>query len=356
MRKSLVWLICLLFLCSCRDAYLPEEHPYSVFVSNKILQGEVVPLDTLLSHEPYRIMVKDSIMLVLDLQNTADCCHAFTYPGGIHLASFGTAAQPKKPDDPEGILLPERMIRFYSLDSIWILTGSKMELVRWQLSPSERRAEAMETIHLDKKLHRAQSFSVTDSCLWLTDYTGKCRYHRVDYTGKRLSSIGRIPTRRYYKDGDSPTVALGWSHVADFLPGKDLLVMASRYGETIELYNVRDGSFKMLIGPNQYPKFSIRGEDAIPRGVIGFDDIQITDNHIYAIFEDRQVQELKHAHIQGINPERGGRYIYQFDLEGCPLCKYMLDHSISGFHVDEAAGIILATNLNGGEPVIRFRL
>ncbi len=354
--KSVILLICLLFVFSCKDAYLPEEQPYSVFVSNKILQGETVSLDTLLSHEPYRIIVKDSILLVLDLQNTAECCHAFTYPGGNHLASFGTSAPLKKPGDPEGVTLPERMIHFYSLDSIWVLTGNKMELIRWQLFPSERRAEAIETIHLDKKLHRAQSFSVTDSCFWLTDYTGKCRYHRVDYTGKRISSVGRIPTRRYYKDGDSPTVALGWSHVADFLPGKDLLVMASCYGETIELYNVREGSFKMLIGPNQYPKFSIRGEDAIPRGVIGFDDVQVTENCIYAIFEDRLVQELKHARIQGINPERGGRYIYQFDLDGTPLCKYTLDHSISGFHIDEAAGFIFATDLNGGDPVIRFKL
>lgn len=31
----------------------------------------------------------------------------------------------------------------------------------------------------------------------------------------------------------------------------------------------------------------------------------------------------------------GGQYIYVFNLEGEPLCKYTLDRYITGFHVDE---------------------
>lgn len=339
---------------SCKEHYLPEEHPYSSFMDNKMLRGKAVLLDSAIFTTPYRVAVKDSVLLVLD--NANDCCHAFTYPEGKFLVSFGESGSPSVLTNPDVAIIPQKMLRFHSLDSIWLLKGNDMELVRWRLSPSEQLAEPVETVKLDKKLVRALDFYPADSNFWFADYTGKYRYHRVDYTGKCRDSHGRIPTRRFYKDGDSPTVAKGWSNYMDFHPQNGLLVMASRYGETIELYNVLDGTFKMLIGPNQYPKFHISGEDAVPSGIIGFNDVQVTQSHIFTIFEDRLFQELKHARIQGISPERGGRYIYVFNLDGVPVCKYTLDHAIVGFHVDETTGMILAADMNGEGAIVKYQL
>ena len=48
-------------------------------------------------------------------------------------------------------------------------------------------------------------------------------------------------------------------------------------------------------------------------------------------------------------------YIYVFNLQGEPLCKYTLDRYITGFHVDERNKTITATDVNNDQPIVEFR-
>lgn len=335
---------------SCTNGFLPEELPYSHFPLNKELRAETVLLDTAEFRFPYRIEIRDNVMLLLDLHNADYFYHAYTYPEGNYIVSFG-----KRGEGPGETLSPDR-IRFHSLDSIWTLDGGKMEIVRWQLYPKERAIEPVQRVRLDKKLIRTLDFFVTDSCFLIQDNTGKNRYTRVTMEGKRISSHGRIPTRRYYKEAYSPGVAQGWQSFVTFSPSKNTFVMASQLGEVVEMYDLNDESFKMMIGPNLYPQFHLVAGDGIPNGIMGFWDVQVTDNYIYTLFEGAGFKELIEASARGERLERGGKYIYVFDFDGNPICKYTLTTPVSGFHVDENAGFITATDLNNDQPIVRFRL
>lgn len=340
----------LLCTVSCTNGFLPEELPYSHFTTNKKLHAETVLLDTAEFRFPYGIEIRDNIMLLFDLHNADYFYHAYTYPEGKYIVSFG-----KRGEGPGETLSPDR-IRFHSLDSIWTLDGGKMEIVRWQLYPDKRSVEPVQRVRLDKKLIRTLDFFVTDSCFLIQDNTGKNRYTRVTMDGRHISSHARIPTRRYYKEAYSPGVAQGWRAFVAFNPNKNMFVMASQLGEVIEMYNLNDESFKMMIGPNLYPKFNLVAGDGVPNGIMGFWDVQVTDNYIYALFEGAEFRDLIDASSRGEQPERGGKYIYVFDFDGNPVCKYTLTVPISGFHIDEKAGVIIGTDLNNDQPIVRFSL
>ncbi len=68
---------------------------------------------------------------------------------------------------------------------------------------------------------------------------------------------------------------------------------------------------------------------------MGFSDVQVTDEAIYAVFHGHILKRLWHSTKKREELD-GGQYIYVFNLQGEPLCKYTLDRYITGFHVDES--------------------
>lgn len=89
----------------------------------------------------------------------------------------------------------------------------------------------------------------------------------------------------------------------------------------------------------------------IPTGIMGFSDVQVTDSAIYAVFHGTPFKEI--ARQSGRLPD-GGKYIYVFRLKGEPMCKYVLDHYIYGIWVDEANKMIIATDVNNDQPILKF--
>lgn len=46
--------------------------------------------------------------------------------------------------------------------------------------------------------------------------------------------------------------------------------------------------------------------------------------------------------------------IYVFDLDGEPRCKYVLDHYVCGISVNETTKMIIATDVNSDQPIIKY--
>lgn len=132
--------------------------------------------------------------------------------------------------------------------------------------------------------------------------------------------------------------------------------MATQLGEVIEIYDLKDGTKKIIHGPNGEPEFQIQAGEGIPTGVMGFSDIKITDKYIYAVFHGQSFKEMMQTYERGEKPEDGGRYLYIFDHEGKPIKKYTLDHAIYSIAIDEATGTIIATDVNSDSPLITFGL
>ena len=98
-RFAYILLIGISAIISCTDSpgtYYPR---YSTFPNEKAISARVIELDTALFRYPFRVAVKDSMAIVMDLHNADYYFHAFTYPDWKHIVSFGKRG--------EGCFLPK---------------------------------------------------------------------------------------------------------------------------------------------------------------------------------------------------------------------------------------------------------
>ena len=123
----------------------------------------------------------------------------------------------------------------------------------------------------------------------------------------------------------------------------------------LEIYNLKDSTHVVRIGPHGEPKFKVAEGYGIPTGIMGFCDVHVTDNAIYAVFQGRTFKKITEA-VQEGDMTDGGKYVYVFSLIGEPLRKYELDHSVCGIFVNGKCGVIVATDVNKDEPMVEYRL
>lgn len=348
--RLLIYFISILFLSSCIGDGVHRTSRYTDFPNNKNLHAQVVRLDTTLLRYPTRIAVRDSVAIVLDLHNSHHYFHAFAYPEWKYITSFG-----QKGGDTEEMLSAETF-HFHSLDTIWTLDADRSEIIRWQISPSLSSVQQQERIQLDGKLVNTLDFCPMNSGFFVPDHQGVYRFHQINEKGECESSYERIPTHMPYKQAAAPILAQAWRSFIAYNSDKNILALATRLGEVIDIYYLDENRFTIKRGPGGDPEFRISQENSIPTGIIGFNDIQITDKYIYTIFHGRTLKDITADYVQGKKVEDGGRFIHVYDLDGQPACKYTLDRAIYGIYVDEEKGVILGTDVNGNEPIVQFSL
>ena len=130
----------------------------------------------------------------------------------------------------------------------------------------------------------------------------------------------------------------GWSSFIDYSPKSGTLVAVTQLGEVMEIWNTKNNSHQVIRGKLGEPKFKMTQDYAIPSGIKGYNDVQVTERAIYAIFAGLSYKEMIGKTQKGINVPEGGMTVRVFSLEGEPLKEYKLDHSVSGIWVDEQAG------------------
>jgi hypothetical protein len=348
--RTVLYLFVFCGLLACTSPHSGRYSSYVAFPDEQALQSEVIPLDTALFRYPFRVAVRDSVLLVSDLHNADHYLHAFTWPDGKHIVSFG-----RRGAGPEEMLMAETF-QFNSLDSVWVLDSNRAQITRWRISVNERTAERLEAVNLDKSLIRSLDFHVVDTGFIVPDYSGEYRFHLIDRQGKQIQSNGRIPTEETRKSAFNPALAQAWRSFIDYHPENDVLAMATQLGEILEIYHLKDSMHFVLYGPSGKPVFQTYQGEGIPTGIMGFSDIQVTDRFIYALFQGTAFKEIRTMFERGKRPENGGQSIYVFDLKGTPVHKYILDRAICGMYVDEAAKMIVAVDVNSDEPIVKIKL
>lgn len=348
--KYVFYFLLIAILSSCGENLKKHYPRYVDFPETIHRQTKVISIDTALFRYPFRIRVKDSIALILDLHHPDYYFHAFTYPAWKPIVSFG-----RRGEGPDEMLSAETF-RFVSSDSIWALDANKMQLTRWHIRIADGTAMREEAIDLDKELVRALDFQLTRSGFLIPDYLGEHRFRVTDLAGHPVSSGGYIPTEQGGNEVARPALAQAWRSFIDLDAGRQLLVMASQLGEVLEIYHLDGDSSQVVYGPHGEPEFQVRDGYGIPTGIMGFSDVQITDRYIYAVFHGRSFREINASYDRGIKPEDGGHFIYVFDLDGRPVRQYMLDRAIYGIDVHEAEGVIYATDVNRDEPIVEIKL
>lgn len=346
--KPYISLLCLFLFFSCGTKDLKNTASFIDFPQEKELKGETVQLDTALFRYPFRIRIEGDKAIVMDLHGTDNYYHLFQYPGFRYLSSFG-----KRGDSPDEMLSAENLRSIKG--AIWTLDANKGELNRFVFSSSGDSLLREEVVSLDKSLLRSLDFTFyNDSTFIIPDYSGDNRFCWVHRDGKLIKRSGTIPsTNEDALAHARPALAQAWRSFVDYNPRNGVLVAATQLGEVLEIYNLKDSTHVVRVGPCGEPEFKISGGYGLPTGIMGFSDVQVTDRAIYAVFHGRTFKEISQQKEPIID---GGRYIYVFSLQGEPLCKYTLDRYIYGIHVDEEKKIITATDVNSDQPVVEFRI
>ena len=320
------------------------------FPQTRELKGTVISLDTALFRYPFRIRVRGDKAVVMDLHGTDYFCHTFSYPDFHYISSFG-----KRGESPVEQISVEN-IRWQG-ESWWALDANKSELTRFSYDLSGDSLFRQESVNLDKNILRALDFvMLDDSTFIIPDYSGDSRFCWVNRKGRVLYRMGTIPSSNEDAMKHArPALAQAWRSFIDYNPHNGVLAAVTQLGEVFEVYNLKDSTHVVCIGPHGEPEFKLSEGYGIPTGIMGFSDVQVTDSAIYAVFHGRSFKEIAQNARKDIHVD-GGQYIYVFNLKGEPLCKYVLDHFVYGISVNEQKGTILATDVNKDEPIIEYTM
>lgn len=350
--KNLIYILLIgistLISCDGSDAHIYPR--YAAFPDERTVATQEISIDSVFFRYPYRVAVKDSIAVIMDLHNDSHYFYSFTYPDWTPIAPFG-----KRGKGPEEMLSAE-MFQFCSLDSIWVLDANKMQITRWAISVTEKTVSRVEEITLDKNLVRSLDFYRTDTGFLITDYLGNYRYHKVSHCGRLIKNIGKIPTETNYEQYIHPALAQAWRSFTGYNPQNGIYAMVTQLGETLEISNLKKQTHNVVYGPGGEPQFKEKGGESIPTGIKGFMDIQVTDRYIYTVFDGMSWKERDAFYQRGEAPPKGGRHLYVFDTQGTPLRKYTLDKNIFGIYINETTNTCIATCVENNNPILIFKL
>lgn len=293
---------------------------------------------------PFRVRQVDSFLYVMDLHATDYYCHQFAYPSMKHICSYG-----KRGEAPNEFLDAEN-IRFDAKGKLWLLDANKSKLASWSAGDSL----CSEEIPLEKNLMRVLDFvPYNDSIFLVPDYSGTHRFCRIDKEGKIKSGHFTIPTAKDHSLVPPVLLSQAWRAFVDYNPRNGILAMATQLGHVLEIYNVnRDEMVAVKTGKHDEPDFKVKGIHAVPCGIMGYSDIYVGENEIYALFWGHSFDDMKRSKT----PIQGGNQIEVFDLKGEPLKKYVLDRKIAGFDIDEANKRLIALELDSDRPIAVYEL
>lgn len=313
-----------------------------VFPETISLQGEEKTMqDSIYLRYPFRVRLKDDILYVMDIHTAEHYINLFDYPTMRHKRSLA-----HRGEAPNGFLGTEN-IRLGEHGDVWTLDANKSKIVRLGQQADEQTLQ----IDLDKELIRTLDFDrLNDSVFIVPDYTGQHRISFVNSNGNILKHAFEIPSST--EKENSVVLAQAWRSFISYNPYHDILGMATQLGQVIEIYDLkRDAVIKIVGQERGTPQFLNRGGYAVPTGIMGYSDIHVGQDYIYALFWGSSFEDIKE---QGQQHQDGGRYVHVFDLQGNPIRQYVLDRYITGFHIDEEKRTMIGLDVNSNQPIVAY--
>ncbi|MDL2241287.1 TolB-like 6-bladed beta-propeller domain-containing protein [Bacteroidales bacterium OttesenSCG-928-L03] len=334
-------LISLLFLsCSVDVKYEKfKEHKELVPIRQQI---EVDDSSCYMRY-PIRVRLADSLLFVMDLHAPIAYCHQFTYPGLEYMKSLAYRGEAL------GQFINADNIRINPNGSLLLLSANQNCIVR--INPDTGETESK--LNLPKNLLRTLDFiQLPDSSFIVPDYTGTHRLTMISPTGEILDRLHTIP-RSKEQESEGVVLAQAWRSFIDYNPENGILAMVTQLGEVLEAYDMKNDSLiKVTVGRAGVPEFIDKGSYAVPNGIMGYGDVQVTKDRIYALFWNTSLKDIRQEK-ENID---GGRFIHEFDLNGNPICQYELDRYITGFCIDEEKEQIIALDINSNAPIVVYDL
>ena len=70
------------------------------------------------------------------------------------------------------------------------------------------------------------------------------------------------------------------------------MATVTQLGEVVEIYNLKDSTHVIRVGEYDEPEFKVSDGYGIPTGIMGFSDVQVTDDAIYAVFHGTSFKDI----------------------------------------------------------------
>lgn len=313
-----------------------------VFPQTTSLHGKEKTIqDSVYLRYPFRLRLQDDILYVMDIHTAGYYIHSFDYKDMGHKTSLA-----HRGEAPEEFLGTEN-IRIDEQGDVWTLDANKSKIVRLGQQADEQPTQ----IDLDRELIRTLDFDrLNDSVFIVPDYTGQHRISFVNSRGEILKHAFQVPS--FTKKENAMVLAQAWRSFISYNPHLGILGMATQLGQVIEIYDLKQETIIKIVGQERgEPQFVNRGGYAVPTGIMGYSDIHVGQEYIYALFWGSSFEDIR---MRPDDHKEGGRYVHVFNLKGNPVRKYVLDRHITGFHVDEEKGTMIGLDVNSNQPVVEY--
>ena len=339
--KNLLFILGILLISACKKG----EHYDSSFPNTLTLISEQRDIEDVTLRYPFRVRMDDSFLYVMDLHASDYYCHQFHYPSMELKQSFA-----KRGRGPNEFLDAEN-IRLTKNSGCWVLDANNTKMARFHING---RDSLEKEIKLDKRLIRTLDFDLyNDTLMIVPDYTGMHRFDILFSDGTIKESRGSIPALKKDNNISDAAYAQAWRGFLDFNPQNGILAIATQLGEVIEIYDIPgDSLINVIYGKQGEPQFKYNGGYAIPTGLMGYSDVHVGKENIYALFWGHTFRDLKQETVKA----EGGNKIQVFDLYGNPVKQYILDRYITGFFINEEKGILLGVDVNSDQPLIEVKI
>lgn len=270
---------------------------------------------------PSRLIVLDSTIIIIDNKPLTGFSSVQAYgASGIYLRSFGRQGQ-----GPNEMLSPWQIfIDPANKNNFWIFDLALYRLTEFSLNGKENNkfitfkgGMPYSPILLKNGLIESPGFSLT-----------KGRLAVYDTSGKMLKIIGEIPPGKK-ENVPVPVHQVAFQSVLKVKPDGSLLVLAVRYADMLEIYKPDGTLVKRVHGPvNKNPIYNVDLVNGSPvmaidtkNSIIGYTDIALTNNYIYALFSGRTINEYHQKAPYG-------NHVHVFNWKGEILKVYKTDSDL----------------------------
>ncbi len=350
-KKNIICaLICFLFI-SCNETHTEwvDIKSCTYFNDNsfdKTCHLQSMLFDSLIIQNPVRIALNDTILFSVNPSYGSDSLvHCFSTQDHNYLGAMAIRG-----NGPEEFLSVSNISFSSDSNDFWIYdvtkqtwSGKPMHSLRDDASNKER----YKTLNLRNTQIKGLTnpFWIGDTFVANSLFKYKERFFIFDSTGIQVKAIIN-PNLDFTQTGNEGVLADIFSTHLAITPNQKDIVLAGRYLDLLEIYDLNGNLQIMLKGPEKGfdLRFDKKRSDENSTLVKSPDTkrsylaVKATDDKIYALYSGKTKKDKEHYSYSKV--------IYTFTNAGKPLTKYILDTPISDFVINKQQNKIYAISID----------
>ncbi len=339
--NSVLVYILLSIIVSCNFDRNSKEFLIDRFPDNLSLNGERIELDSLTLCPEY-IRIIDTLMIIMDMEFCSNSCfyvyHKDTYE---LLGIFGKKG--KGPAEFINLDYPVNVVIDSSFLGIWVydMSTHKNQLINITASLTLNRTIIEKAVIPPRSIVSGIGiFVLPNNDLTGTSMSQEGRLFYYDSEIFKTNFVDYFPevTKPPYEQQEMHNLYTGPTGMN---PDGNILVSALTLFKRLDVFNVNTHDKKLMLlysivftdSPGDPPYMTIPGNDFPDELMFYYYDLFLTDKYIYAL-------NINMSSGQIDRDEYIGSEIHVFTYDGKPVSKYILDHFVGKFTIDEENGYI----------------